>query len=106
MVSSSRCIRIVTACPFVDTYQFPASWTLEKFVRGTLRLDGWSYAWAPVFAELLTGGDDRITALAKELADRYPTTPADRDRVVMSVALEARTNTGRVWRSEYALDVI
>lgn len=90
---------------FIETYRFPASWTVEEFVRGTLRLDGWSTAWAPVFAELLDGDDDRITALATELAGRHPTTAADRDRVVMSVALEARTPTGRGWQGEYVLDV-
>jgi hypothetical protein len=92
--------------PFVEEYHFPASWTVEKFVRGTLRLDGWSNAWAPVFAELLAGDDDRITALANDLAARHPTTREDRDRVVMSVALETRTDTKRFWRGEYVLDVV
>jgi hypothetical protein len=91
--------------PFIERYQFPASWTVDQFVRGTLRLDGWSQAWAPVFAELLAGNDDRITALASELAQRYPTTLLDHDRVVMSVALEVTTDDGVAWRGQYDLDV-
>ena len=92
--------------PFVRTYAFPASWQLETFVRGTLRLDGWSQAWKPVFAELAGGNDDRLSELAGELAARYPTTAADHDRVVMSVKLQARTSTGDTWTGEYALDVV
>jgi hypothetical protein len=92
--------------PFVKTYAFPASWELETFVRGTLRLDGWSAAWKPVFAELVDASDARITELAEELASRYPTTAADHDRVVMSVKLEVRTDTGDTWSGEYALDIV
>jgi hypothetical protein len=92
--------------PYLETYRFPRSWTVEKFVRGTLRLSGWSDAWAPVFTELPNAAAERITTLANELADRYPTTPADRDRVVMSVALDLRTDSGRGWRGEHTLDVV
>jgi saccharopine dehydrogenase-like protein len=90
--------------PFLQTYQFPPAWTVETFIRGTLRWDGWSDAWREVFAELPHADDDRITSLAAELAERYPTTPQDRDRVVMSVALEVRADSGSVWHGEYVLD--
>lgn len=91
--------------PFVEMYRFPPAWTVATFIRGTLRCDGWSDAWSPVFAELRRADDDRITELARELAERYPATPTDRDRVLMSVALEARSENGHVWRGEYLLDV-
>lgn len=90
--------------PFLQTYRFPPAWTVETFIRGTLRWDGWSDAWSQVFAELPHSGDDRITGLAAELAERYPTTPQDRDRVVMSVALEVRTGGKVAWHGEYVLD--
>ncbi|GGY97229.1 saccharopine dehydrogenase family protein [Streptomyces poonensis] len=92
--------------PFLDTYAFPAHWDVETFVRGTLRLDGWSEAWKPVFAELAEVGDDRITDLAAELAARHPTTATDHDRVVMSVKLEVRTDAGTAWSGEYVLDAV
>ncbi len=92
--------------PFLATYGFPASWTLETFVRGTLRLDGWSDAWKSVIAELVDGDEARITTLADELAKRYPTTASDNDRVVMSVKLEARMDSGEDWSGEYMLDVV
>jgi hypothetical protein len=91
--------------PFIATYRFPPAWTVAAFVRGTLRWDGWSDAWGPVFAELRHADDDRITDMARELAERYPTRPTDRDRVLMSVALEARPEGGPVWSGEYLLDV-
>jgi hypothetical protein len=92
--------------PFVRTYHFPADWTLRTFVRGTMRLDGWSNAWKEVFAELPDAGEDRITALAGDLASRYPATAEDRDRVVMSVKLRLRTEAGQDWTGEYVLDAV
>ncbi|WP_018681658.1 saccharopine dehydrogenase family protein [Actinokineospora enzanensis] len=92
--------------PFVATYHFPTNWTIETFVRGTMRLDGWSQAWKEVFAELVTADADRITALAAELAERHPTTTDDHDRVVMAVSLDVRTEDGRTWSGEYVLDAV
>ncbi|MER7763541.1 saccharopine dehydrogenase C-terminal domain-containing protein [Streptomyces sp. NPDC097619] len=90
--------------PFVDTYALPGSWDLRTFVRGTMRLDGWTKAWQPVFAELPTASEERLTELAAELAGRYPTSAEDHDRVVMSVKLRVRTDAGESWSGEYVLD--
>ncbi|MEU0409737.1 saccharopine dehydrogenase family protein [Streptomyces griseorubiginosus] len=92
--------------PFVEQYGLPAAWTPRTFVRGTLRLDGWLRAWEPVFEELRTGDDARIAALAQELAARYPTTDADRDRVVLVVSLDVRAQDGRTWSGGYLLDLV
>lgn len=74
--------------PFIRQYGLPRAWAARTFVRGTLRLDGWLRAWAPVFEQLRTGGDREIAALAQELAAAHPTTETDRDRVVLAVSLE------------------
>ena len=92
--------------PFVEQYGLPPGWTPQTFVRGTLRLDGWLRAWEPVFEELKTGDDTRIAALAQELAARYPTTETDRDRVVLAVSLDVRTDDGRTWSGGYLLDLV
>jgi hypothetical protein len=92
--------------PYVDQYAVPSGWRLVTFVRGTLRLDGWRRAWADVFTELRTGDVERIAALADELAARYPTTEADRDRVVLAVALAVRRDDGATWSGEYLLDAV
>ncbi|QTE02166.1 saccharopine dehydrogenase family protein [Streptomyces cyanogenus] len=90
--------------PFLARYDLPAAWTARTFVRGTLRLDGWRKAWEPVFEELTAADDERIAALARELAAAHPTTKADRDRVVLSVSLEVDTGAGRPWTGAYLLD--
>ncbi|MGW0823254.1 saccharopine dehydrogenase family protein [Streptomyces sp. NPDC002845] len=92
--------------PFVDQYALPPAWKPRTFVRGTLRLDGWLTAWAPVFEELKRGDDQRIAALAQELAARYPTTEADRDRVVLAVSLDVHGGSGRTWSGRYLLDLV
>ncbi|MGW2046035.1 saccharopine dehydrogenase family protein [Streptomyces sp. NPDC001858] len=80
--------------PFIEQYELPRGWKPRTFVRGTLRLDGWLRAWDTVFEELKAGDDARIAALARELAATYPTTDADRDRVVLAVSLEASVDLG------------
>jgi hypothetical protein len=92
--------------PFVERYDIPTAWRLEDFVRGTLRLEGWHDAWAPVFDVLRHGDTDRIGTLADELGRRYPTTDSDRDRVVLSVSLDVRGDGGTRWSGKYLLDTI
>lgn len=92
--------------PYLSQYALPASWRPHTFVRGTLRLAGWLDAWAEVFDTVRTGDDDRIAALADQLAATYPGTETDRDRVVLSVALILRRADGSPWRGAYLLDTV
>ncbi|NLU80657.1 saccharopine dehydrogenase [Micromonospora sp. HNM0581] len=92
--------------PYVAKYAFPAAWTVERFVRGTLRLAGWRAAWSAVFEQLTTGDEAQISALAADLATRYPTTPEDRDRVVLVVGLRLTGDDGVDWGGEYVLDLV
>lgn len=91
--------------PFVGQYDLPAGWRPRTFVRGTLRLDGWRAAWAPVFDVLQAGDPARIDALAAELISRYPMGPDDRDRVVLVVELGVVGESGARWHGRYHLDV-
>ncbi len=91
--------------PFIAQYQIPSGWRLRTFVRGTIRLGGWSEAWADVFAELAEADEARIDELAKELLARYPSSPADADRVVLAVRLAARSGD-RSWSGGYLLDIV
>ncbi|MFC8343560.1 saccharopine dehydrogenase family protein [Streptomyces sp. NPDC057280] len=91
--------------PFVEQYGMPAAWKPQTFVRGTLRLEGWLEAWGEVFEELKAGDDARIAALAQELAATYPTTDADRDRVVLVVTLDVAGPAGQAWSGSYLLDL-
>ncbi|MFJ5531755.1 saccharopine dehydrogenase C-terminal domain-containing protein [Streptomyces sp. NPDC093261] len=92
--------------PFVSQYRIPDGWHLETFVRGTLRNAGWRAAWTEVFDTVLTDDETRIRSLAKELADRHPTTEADRDRVVLSVGLTVKdADGGTRWQGSRLLDL-
>lgn len=91
--------------PFVAQYGIPPSWRLRTFVRGTLRLTGWLYAWKPVFAELRTGDAARIAELADELTVRYPPDSDSLDRVVLAVALAVHQAEQLTWSGEYLLDI-
>ncbi|NUR65458.1 MAG: saccharopine dehydrogenase, partial [Streptomyces sp.] len=91
--------------PFVEQYGMPPAWKPQTFVRGTLRLEGWLEAWGAVFEELKAGDDTRIAALAQELAAAYPTTDADRDRVVLAVSLDVAPPAGQAWSGSYLLDL-
>jgi saccharopine dehydrogenase (NADP+, L-glutamate forming) len=59
-----------------------------------------------VFTTVRTGDEARLRALAKELARRHPTSETDRDRVVLSVALDVRGAAGDGgWREAGLLDL-
>ena len=75
-------------------------------MRGTLRLEGWLRAWDGVFEELRSGDDNRVAALARELAAAHPTTDDDHDRVVLAVSLDVRAESGRTWTGGYLLDLV
>jgi hypothetical protein len=92
--------------PFVAQYGLPQAWVPRTFVRGTLRLEGWLRAWDAVFEELERGDDARIAELARELAAAYPTTDDDRDRVVLAVSLDVRSDGGAAWSGSYLLDLV
>ncbi|MEU9147872.1 saccharopine dehydrogenase C-terminal domain-containing protein [Streptomyces sp. NPDC048349] len=91
--------------PFVSQYGIPEGWHLRTFVRGTLRNAGWRAAWEPVFQVVASGDAVQVRRLAKELAERHPTTEADRDRVVLSVALDVRAADGKRWQGSYLMDL-
>jgi len=94
--------------PFMAEYGLGDDWTVDQFVRGTLRLDGWSEAWADVFAEIETLSGPEGDARLKEMSDGFWTDNAydegEPDRVVLCVGLEARKNGEPVWHKTYVMD--
>lgn len=92
--------------PFIEQYGIPTGWRIATFVRGTLRLPGWRRAWQGVFDELESHGADGIPGLAAELAERYPMTADDRDRVVLAVELSVHAEDGRSYRASRVLDMV
>lgn len=93
---------------FVGRYGFAADWRLRDFVRGTIRLKGWSEAWADVFAEVegLSGprGDARLREMADEFWASYAYAEDEPDRVVLFVRLAASRAGETVFDKEWVLD--
>jgi saccharopine dehydrogenase-like NADP-dependent oxidoreductase len=94
--------------PFIADYRFDPAWKVRDFVRGTIRLNGWADAWAPVFAEIETlsgpAGDVRL----KEMSDQFWRDNAydagEPDRVLLFVSLKAARAGKVVWHKTWGMD--
>jgi saccharopine dehydrogenase (NADP+, L-glutamate forming) len=82
--------------PYVDEYAFDTAWLLDTFVRGTLRLAGWSLAWKDIFARVGTLSDAELAKLADELWQAHSYKDGEPDRVVLYVGLRAVDAAGKV----------
>ena len=95
--------------PFIRQYGVDSNWSIEHFVRGTLRLNGWAKAWQDIFdtVENATGaaGEQRLGELSEELWKQHQYAGGEPDRVVLTVELSVNDKTGRqAWRRQYLLD--
>lgn len=94
--------------PFMADYQFADDWRVKEFVRGTLRLNGWSTAWRGVFDEIetLSGpeGDARLSEMSDEFWRAHAYADGEPDRVVLCVGLKAERNGTVVYDKTYAMD--
>jgi saccharopine dehydrogenase (NADP+, L-glutamate forming) len=90
--------------PFIEDYRFDPGWRLRNFVRGTLRLNGWSDAWADIFEAIPTMPDDELRVLSDRLWKENAYAEGEPDRVVLCVALEAEGPKGPVYHKTYVLD--
>ncbi|GAB1477552.1 hypothetical protein MASR2M74_00940 [Paracoccaceae bacterium] len=84
---------------------------MRDFVRGTIRLNGWADAWAPIFAEIegLEGAsaaevDAALTARAEALLKENSYAPGEPDRVVLFVSLKAERDGRAVFHETWAMD--
>ena len=94
--------------PFMAQYHFEESWPVKEFVRGTLRLNGWTDAWSDVFAEIETLEGEAGEARLKEMSDQFWRDNAydegEPDRVVLCVGLKAEKDGVPVWHKTYVMD--
>ena len=94
--------------PFMTQYKFDPNWKVKEFVRGTLRLNGWAQAWAPVFEELKTlsgaEGDARIQEMSKHFWAENAYDEGEPDRVVLCVSLKAEKDDQSLWHKTYVMD--
>tara|TARA_Y100000590_G_scaffold125805_1_gene143855 strand:+ start:11084 stop:12205 length:1122 start_codon:yes stop_codon:yes gene_type:complete len=93
--------------PYINEYLFPKEWQIKEFVRGTLRLNGWSNAWNEIFIMLNSNDGDiekKITNKSDELWSKYKYLKNEEDRVVLWVNLEAEKNNNIIWSKTFQLD--
>lgn len=94
--------------PFIAEYGFDPDWKIRDFVRGTLRLGGWSEAWKDVFAEIEKLQGDAGEARLREMSDQFwrdnAYAPGEPDRVVLCVDLKATRDGRPVWHKTYMMD--
>ncbi len=94
--------------PFMSDYHFGEDWNVQEFVRGTLRLNGWTEAWRGIFDEVesLEGpaGDARLQEMSNELWSKYTYDEGEPDRVVLCVELEVRDDNKAIWHQSHAVD--
>ena len=93
--------------PYIEEYLFSPEWKIKEFVRGTLRLNGWTLAWNEIFNMLEkqdTNIEEQIQQKSDELWNNYRYDKNEEDRVVLWVNLEAEQNDKKVFSSTYQLD--
>ena len=93
--------------PYIEEYLFPPEWKIKEFVRGTLRLNGWTLAWKEIFNMLEKQDaniEEQIQQKSDELWNSYRYDKNEEDRVVLWVNLEAEQQDKKVFSSTYQLD--
>ncbi|MBE2275534.1 MAG: saccharopine dehydrogenase NADP-binding domain-containing protein [Rhodobacteraceae bacterium] len=97
--------------PFIADYRFDPAWKVKEFVRGTIRLNGWTEAWTPIFrtVEALEGApaaeiDAKLTAMANDLLKTNAYAPGEPDRVVLFVSLKAERDGRAIFHETWAMD--
>ncbi|OUS27523.1 saccharopine dehydrogenase [Thalassotalea sp. 42_200_T64] len=93
--------------PFIEQYQL-ADDKVKEFVRGTLRLSGWSTAWQYLFDEIAQlsaqESEARFTEISQQLEQQYAYDDDEPDRVVLYVEFEAKQADEKIWQQSYLLD--
>ena len=94
--------------PFINQYHFADDWKVKEFVRGTLRLNGWTEAWSGVFEEIKTlsgsKGEVRLIEMSDQFWKENSYDKGEPDRVVMCVGLKAEKDGQTVWHKTYVMD--
>ena len=94
--------------PFIEQYDFDHNWKIKQFVRGTLRLKGWSKAWAGIFNEIETlhgvAGEKRLIEMSEQFWQDNAYSENEPDRVILCVDLKAEINKQIIWHKTYKMD--
>lgn len=89
---------------YIPDYRLDKVGNLRTFVRGTLRLGGWTTAWADIFETVETAGMDTLRSLSERLWNEYQYEENEQDRVILYVALSSQREDGSTWKASLSLD--
>ena len=93
---------------FMAEYGFTSDWNVQRFVRGTLRLDGWADAWGDIFKTIEMTPAEEQTAMLSSLSERlwadHAYEEGERDRVVMVVELKVMRDGATIWHKSKSID--
>ena len=93
---------------FMPHYGIDDDWNMQRFVRGTLRLAGWSEAWKDIFNTIEMTANDRVDAELGPLSDKlwadYRYEDGEFDRVVLTVELKVSRNGQTIWHKAKSMD--
>ena len=94
--------------PFIEQYDFDNNWKIKHFVRGTLRLKGWTDAWSEIFNEIETlngeAGERRLIEMSEQFWKDNAYGENEPDRVILCVDLKAEQNNHITWHKTYKMD--
>lgn len=94
--------------PFMEDYRFEPTWRVKAFVRGTLRLNGWTDAWSDVFEEIETlegeSGEARLREMSEQFWRENAYDEDEPDRVVLCVEFKAEHAGRAVWHKTFVMD--
>jgi saccharopine dehydrogenase-like NADP-dependent oxidoreductase len=96
--------------PFIEQYQMDEGLKIDQFVRGTLRYKGWKDAWSDIFSEVDTLdpeiAEDRLKVISDDLWNKYSYRNEEVDRVILTVELKVKNDSGVVWHKQFLLDTL
>ena len=96
--------------PFMSEYSFDSSWPVEEFVRGTLRLKGWSLAWQGIFDTLRdtnsVNREETLNTLSSDLWQHHRYEENEADRVVLCVELRCQSDQETLYHRTCTLDAL
>ncbi len=90
--------------PYVAEYGFEKTWNVQGFVRGTIRLGGWSKAWADIFARIPGASNNEIERMGADLWSKYAYGANEQDRVVLYVNLMAKNEAKNLFNQTFFVD--
>lgn len=90
--------------PYLTEYGFEKNWNVKSFVRGTIRLGGWSKAWEPIFSRIPWASNEEIERMGADLWSKYAYAQNEQDRVVLYVNLTAVKDTKTIFDQTFFID--